>query len=88
MMTKLYADRLSEFGIPVFEIQPGIIATDMTSGVKAKYDKMIKDGVFPIKRWGVPEDIARTVLAIAGGCLPYSTGQVLHVDGGFHLRRL
>lgn len=88
MMTKLYADRLSEFNIPVFEIRPGIIATDMTAGVKEKYDKLIGEGILPFKRWGLPEDIAKTVTGIAEGYLPYSTGQVLNVDGGFHLRRL
>ena len=88
MMTKLYADRLSEFGIGVFEIRPGIIATDMTSVVKEKYDKLIAEGLTPIKRWGQPEDVAKAVGAIAEGRLDFSTGQVINVDGGFHLRRL
>ncbi|TFG49514.1 MAG: 3-ketoacyl-ACP reductase [Candidatus Brocadiia bacterium] len=88
MMTKLYADRLSEYGIGVFEIRPGVIMTDMTSVVKDKYDKMIADGLTPTKRWGMPEDIAKAVGAIAEGRLDFSTGQVLNVDGGFHLRRL
>lgn len=88
MMTMLYADRLAEFGIGVFEIRPGIIMTDMTSVVKDKYDKMIAEGITPIKRWGRPEDIAKTVGAIAEGRLDFSTGQVINVDGGFHLRRL
>ncbi|MGB8227303.1 MAG: 3-ketoacyl-ACP reductase [Sedimentisphaerales bacterium] len=88
MMTKLYADRLSEFGIGVFEIRPGIIMTDMTSVVKEKYDKLIAEGLLPTKRWGYPEDIAKAVGAIAEGRLDYSTGQVINVDGGFHLRRL
>jgi len=88
MMTMLYADRLAEFDIPVFEIRPGIIATDMTAVVKEKYDKLIAEGLLPIKRWGYPEDIARAVVAIANNLLPYSTGQVINVDGGFHLRRL
>jgi 3-oxoacyl-[acyl-carrier protein] reductase len=88
MMTTLYADRLAEYGIGVFEIRPGIIATDMTSVVKDKYDKMIAEGLTPIKRWGQPEDIARAVGAIAEGRLDFSTGQVINVDGGFHLRRL
>ena len=88
MMTMLYADRLAEFGIGVFEIRPGIIETDMTSVVKEKYDKLIADGVTPIKRWGQPEDIAKAVSAIAEGKLDFSTGQVINVDGGFHLRRL
>lgn len=88
MMTMLYADRLAEFGIGVFEIRPGIIKTDMTSVVKDKYDKLIAEGITPIKRWGVPEDIAKAVGAIAEGRLDFSTGQVINVDGGFHLRRL
>jgi NAD(P)-dependent dehydrogenase (short-subunit alcohol dehydrogenase family) len=88
MMTMLYADRLAEFGIGVFEIRPGIIETDMTSVVKEKYDKLIADGVTPIKRWGQPKDVAKAVSAIAEGKLDFSTGQVINVDGGFHLRRL
>jgi 3-oxoacyl-[acyl-carrier protein] reductase len=88
MMTKLYADRLAEYDIGVFEIRPGIIATDMTRVVKDKYDKLIAEGLTPIKRWGRPEDVAKAVRAIAEGKLDFSTGQVVNVDGGFHLRRL
>lgn len=88
MMTALYADRLAEFGIGVFEIRPGIISTNMTSGVKDKYDKLIAEGLTPTKRWGQPEDVAQAVAAIAEGRLDFSTGQVINVDGGFHLRRL
>lgn len=91
MMTQLFAARLAEHGINVYEVRPGIIATDMTSSdaVKAKYDKLILEGdLLPIKRWGRPDDVARAVVAIANNLLPYSTGQVLDVDGGFHLRRL
>lgn len=88
MMTKLYADRLAEFGIFVFEIQAGIISTDMTAVVKGKYDKLIAEGLTPIRRWGQPQDVAKAVGAIAEGRLDFCTGQVLHVDGGFHLRRL
>jgi NAD(P)-dependent dehydrogenase (short-subunit alcohol dehydrogenase family) len=88
MMTMLYADRLAEFGIGVFEIRPGIIQTDMTSVVKEKYDKLIAEGITPIKRWGKPEDVAQAVSAIAEGKLDFSTGQIINVDGGFHLRRL
>jgi len=88
MMTKLYADRLSEYGINVYEIRPGIIMSDMTAPVKEKYYKLIEAGVTPIKRWGRPEDIARAVVAIARDHFPFSTGQVFNVDGGFHLRRL
>ena len=88
MMTMLYADRLAEYGIGVFEIRPGVIMTDMTSVVKDKYDRLIADGLTPTKRWGYPEDIAKAVGAIAEGRLDFSTGQVINVDGGFHLRRL
>ncbi|MBN1974127.1 MAG: 3-ketoacyl-ACP reductase [Sedimentisphaerales bacterium] len=88
MMTLLYADRLAEYNIGVFEIRPGIIQTDMTSVVKDKYDKMIAEGITPIKRWGQPEDIGKVVGAIAEGKLDFSTGQVINVDGGFHFRRL
>ena len=88
MLTPLFASRLAEYGIGVFEIRPGIISTDMTQGVKAKYDKLIDDGLTPIKRWGTPEDIGKAVLAIASDLLPFSTGEVINVDGGFHLRRL
>jgi 3-oxoacyl-[acyl-carrier protein] reductase len=89
MMTKLFAFRLADEGINVFEIRPGIVETDMTGSVKAKYDKLIlEDGIIPIRRWGKPEDIARAVVAIAKDLLPFSTGEVINVDGGFHLRRL
>ncbi|MCW5969580.1 MAG: 3-ketoacyl-ACP reductase [Blastocatellales bacterium] len=88
MMTKLYAARLASEGINVYEIRPGVIATEMTSGVKEKYDRLIADGLTPIKRWGLPEDVGRAVAAIASGSLPFSTGEVINVDGGFHLRRL
>ena len=88
MMTALFAARLAEFGINVYEIRPGVIATDMTSGVKEKYDQMIAQGAWPLQRWGQPDDIGRAVAAIARGDLPYSTGEVINVDGGFHLRTL
>lgn len=88
MMTKLYAARLAAEGINVYEIRPGVIATEMTSGVKTKYDRLIADGLTPIKRWGLPEDVGSAVAAIAAGQLPFSTGEVINVDGGFHLRRL
>lgn len=88
MMTKLYAVRLAEFGIGVFEIQPGVIETDMTGPVKEKYDALFASGLTPINRWGQPSDIGRAVAAVAHGYFPYSTGQVFNVDGGFHLRTL
>jgi len=87
MVTKLFAHRLAEYGIGVFEIQPGIILTDMTATVKEKYEKLIEEGLTPIKRFGTPEDVAECVIAIADGHLDFTTGQVLNADGGFHLRR-
>lgn len=88
MTTMLFADRLAEYGIPVFEVQPGIIATDMTSGVMEKYQKLIDGGLTPIKRFGYPEDIGNAVRVLASGAMDFCTGQVIHEDGGFHLRRL
>ena len=88
MITPLFAARLAEHGINVYEIRPGIIATDMTGPVKAKYDQLIAEGLTPIPRWGVPADVGRAVAAIAQDLLPFSTGEVINVDGGFHLRRL
>lgn len=88
MITMLFADRLSEYGIFVNEIRPGIIATGMTETVKAKYDALIENGLLPIKRWGKPEDIASAVFALCSGALPYVTGQSIDVDGGFHIQRL
>jgi NAD(P)-dependent dehydrogenase (short-subunit alcohol dehydrogenase family) len=89
MMTKLWADRLAEYGINVYEIRPGIIATDLTSVVKDKYDRLIlEEGLTPIKRWGMPDDVGKAVVAIVEGLFPFSTGEVFNVDGGFHLHRL
>lgn len=88
MLTPLFAARLAEHGINVYEIRPGIIATDMTSAVKEKYDRLIEGGLTPIKRWGTPEDVGKAVAAIAQNLLPFSTGEVINVDGGFHVRRL
>lgn len=88
MLTKLFADQLAEHGINVYEIRPGIIETSMTQVVKEKYDRLIDEGVTPIRRWGQPQDIAQAVVAIAEGYLPFSTGEVINVDGGFHLQRL
>lgn len=88
MVTALFADRLAEYGIGVYEIRPGIIATDMTGPAQTKYDRLIAEGLTPIRRWGEPEDVASAVVAIAEGYLDFSTGEVINVDGGFHLRRL
>jgi 3-oxoacyl-[acyl-carrier protein] reductase len=89
MTTLLWADRLAEYGINVYEIRPGIVETDLTAVVKDKYDRMIfEEGLTPIQRWGQPEDIGRAVAAIAEGLLPFSTGEVINVDGGFHMKRL
>ena len=88
MLTKLFADRLAGEGILVNEIRPGVIATDMTNAVQEKYDHLIADGVFPIARWGTPEDIAGAVSAFAGDVFLYTTGNYIDVDGGFHIRRL
>ena len=88
MLTPLFAARLAQHGINVYEIRPGIIATDMTSPVKRKYDQLIVGGLTPIQRWGTPADVGKAVAAIAQDLLPFSTGEVLNVDGGFHLRRL
>jgi 3-oxoacyl-[acyl-carrier protein] reductase len=88
MMTALYAARLAEYGIRVYEVRPGVIATDMTGPVKEKYDQLIASGAWPIRRWGEPGDIGRAVAAIARGDFPFSTGEVINVDGGFHLRTL
>ncbi|BCM91050.1 3-oxoacyl-[acyl-carrier-protein] reductase FabG [Abditibacteriota bacterium] len=88
MLTALFAARLAEHGINVYEIRPGVIATDMTGGVKEKYDALIEAGAWPIKRWGQPSDVGRAIAAIARGDFPFSTGEVFNVDGGFHLRTL
>jgi 3-oxoacyl-[acyl-carrier protein] reductase len=88
MMTALFADRLAEYGINVYELRPGIIETDMTHGVKSKYDDLIDGGLTPIRRWGKPDDIASATLALVEGYFPFSTGEIINVDGGFHIRRL
>ncbi len=88
MATTLFADRLAEYGIPVVQFRPGIILTPMTEVVKEKYDRLIAEGLLPMKRWGYPEDIARAVSAFARGDLDYCTGESIEVSGGFHIRRL
>ena len=88
MLTTLFADRLASEGILVHEVRPGVIATDMTSAVQAKYDRMIEDGLFPIARWGTPEDVAGAVSALVSDKFLYTTGNYIDVDGGFHIKRL
>jgi NAD(P)-dependent dehydrogenase (short-subunit alcohol dehydrogenase family) len=88
MATQLWAARLAEFGIDVYEVRPGVIATDMTAGVKEKYDNLIAGGLTVEKRWGTPEDVGSAVAVLARGELPYATGQVLNIDGGMTLQRL
>ncbi len=88
MSTQLFAVRLGEFEIPVFEVRPGIISTDMTAGVKEKYDKLIDGGLTIQKRWGSPDDVGSVVASLAIGHFPYSTGQVIMVDGGLTIPRL
>ncbi len=88
MVTQLFAARLGEYQIPVFEIRPGVIATDMTAGVKEKYDKLFNEGLTVQERWGLPEDIGKAAAGLARGDFPYSTGQVIMVDGGLTLQRL
>ena len=88
MATQLFAVRLAEYNIPVFEVRPGIIETDMTSAVKDKYDKLIEEGLCLQKRWGEPEDIGKVVASLARGDFMYSTGQVIMVDGGLTIPRL
>ena len=87
-MTQLFAVRLGEFDIPVYEVRPGITLTDMTAGVKEKYDRMIEEGLLVQKRWGLPGDIGKAVASLAKGDMSYSTGQVIMVDGGMTLGRL
>ncbi|MBQ2048948.1 MAG: 3-ketoacyl-ACP reductase [Spirochaetales bacterium] len=88
MLTTLYADRLASEGILVHEVRPGVIDTDMTSTVHGKYDKLIEEGMFPIARWGKPQDVANAVSALASDKFMYTTGNYIDVDGGFHIRRL
>jgi len=88
MATQLFAVRLAEHNIPVYEVRPGIIKSDMTAGVTEKYDKLIDGGLTLQKRWGYPEDVGKAVLALVEGYLPYSTGQILNVEGGMLINRL
>ena len=88
MATLLWATRLAEFGIPVYEIRPGIIKSDMTAAVTAKYDKLIAEGLTLQPRWGLPEDVGKAVAMFLRGDLPYSTGQSINVGGGMEIGRL
>jgi len=88
MATKLWASRLGEFDIPVYEIQPGVIQTDMTAGVQAKYDLLFANGLAIQQRWGNPSDVGKVAAAMATGSMPYSSGQVVMVDGGMTVQRL
>ncbi len=88
MITQLFAARLADHNINVYEVRPGIIETDMTAGAKDKYDKLIAGGLTPIRRWGTPEDVGKAVAMLARGDLPFSTGEAINVDGGFHMKTL
>ncbi|HTS19868.1 MAG TPA: 3-ketoacyl-ACP reductase [Verrucomicrobiae bacterium] len=88
MATQLWAARLGEFDIPVYEVRPGVIKTDMTAAVQARYDKLFREGLAIQPRWGLPEDVGKAVASLARGDLPYSTGQVVMVDGGMTIQRL
>jgi 3-oxoacyl-[acyl-carrier protein] reductase len=88
MTAALFADRLAESGINVYEVRPGIIQTDMTAPVREKYDKLIAEGLVPQRRWGYPEDVGKAVVALAKGFFPFSTGLILEVSGGMNIRRL
>lgn len=88
MVSQLFADRLAEGRINVYELRPGIVETDMTAVVHDKYEKLIEGGLLPIRRMGKPEDIGRAVLGLTSGLFAYSTGDVINLDGGFHISRL
>jgi NAD(P)-dependent dehydrogenase (short-subunit alcohol dehydrogenase family) len=88
MAVKLWATRLAPEGISVFEVRPGIMATDMTAGVKEKYDSLIAEGLVPAARWGTPEDVGAVVQTLADGSWAYATGSVIHVAGGMHIQKL
>jgi 3-oxoacyl-[acyl-carrier protein] reductase len=88
MLSQLFASRLGAHGIPVYEVRPGVIKSDMTAGVAEKYDNLIKSGLFVQPRWGLPDDVGKAVASLARGDLPYSTGQIINVDGGMTIPRL
>jgi 3-oxoacyl-[acyl-carrier protein] reductase len=87
MLTQLFALRLAELGIRVYEVRPGVMETDMTAAAHEKYTKLIAEGMAPIRRWGTAEDVGRAVVALVTGAIPFSTGEVINVDGGLHLRK-
>ena len=88
MAGKLWAARLADRNIHVFELRPGIMLTDMTSGVKEKYDSLIAEGLVPQPRWGTPHDLGLAVASLLDGSFPFSTGSVIDIDGGFHIKQL
>ncbi len=88
MAAAIFADRLSECGINVYEVRPGIIKTEMTATVQEKYDRLIEEGLIPQGRWGLPEDVGKAVVALVSGGFEYSTGAVIEVSGGMNIRRL
>ncbi|MCX6135579.1 MAG: 3-ketoacyl-ACP reductase [Ignavibacteriales bacterium] len=88
MVNKLWALRLADHGVQVYELRPGVMLTDMTSGVKEKYDKLLAEGLVPLKRWGTAEDVGQAAGALLSGQFPFSTGEVIYVDGGLHIQRL
>jgi NAD(P)-dependent dehydrogenase (short-subunit alcohol dehydrogenase family) len=87
MVTRLFAARLAEHEIRVYEVRPGVIETDMTSGGRERYTTLLAEGLAPVRRWGTAEDVGRAVASLVAGAIPYSTGEVVNVDGGYHLRR-
>jgi NAD(P)-dependent dehydrogenase (short-subunit alcohol dehydrogenase family) len=87
MLTQLWALRLADQGIRVFEVRPGVIETDMTAVARERYTQLISEGLTPIRRWGTPADVGRAVAALVTGAIPFTTGEVLNIDGGFHLRK-
>jgi NAD(P)-dependent dehydrogenase (short-subunit alcohol dehydrogenase family) len=86
-VTQLFALRLAEYGIRVFEVRPGVIETDMTAAAHERYTQFIAEGLTPLRRWGTPADVGRAVAALVTGAIPFSTGEVVNVDGGFHIRK-
>ena len=88
MVAQLFAVRLATHGVYVHEVRPGVIETDMTRAVHDAYSARIAEGLSPIRRWGTPEDVGKAVAALASGAFPFTTGQILNVDGGLNLRRL